>query len=204
MLNATIYWHLYYSALPIILSHTSPKNSHHHSHYHSIMYYNTPPPHTQTQTHTHTHTHHPPHSSPVMVTCPLRGGTHYMKVTTYASPFQPPFFRSLENLYCFDPYIWGKMRKMSYFDPYFLAKFGKMYLRPPFLALCSILSQPVVLSIPNRNPYENTPPPPPHPPPPPPPPPPPACPLLISNTVKWDYDLTGSNILWHHIHHCRI
>ena len=43
------------------------------------------------------------------------GGTHYMKVTTYAPPFRPPFFRSLENLYSFDPYILAKMRKMSYF-----------------------------------------------------------------------------------------
>ena len=48
-----------------------------------------------------------------------REGTHYMKVTTYAPPFRPPFFRSLENLYSFDPYILAKMGKMSYFDPYF-------------------------------------------------------------------------------------
>ena len=34
-----------------------------------------------------------------------REGTHSMKVTTYAPPFRPPFFRSLENLYSFDPYI---------------------------------------------------------------------------------------------------
>ena len=51
------------------------------------------------------------------------GGTHYMKVTTYAPPFWPPFFMSLENLYCFDPYILAKMRKMSHFNPYFLSKF---------------------------------------------------------------------------------
>ena len=64
------------------------------------------------------------------------GGTHYMKVTTYAPPFRPPFFRSLENLYSFDPYILAKMRKMSYFDPYFSSKLGKMYsFDPPFLTL---------------------------------------------------------------------
>ena len=62
--------------------------------------------------------------------------THYMKVTTYAPPFRPPFFRSLENLYSFDPYILAKMRKMSYFDPYFSSKLGKMYsFDPPFLTL---------------------------------------------------------------------
>ena len=54
-------------------------------------------------------------------------GTHYMKFTTYAPPFPPPFFRSLENLYSFDPYILAKMGKMSYFDPYFSSKLGKMY-----------------------------------------------------------------------------
>ena len=32
-------------------------------------------------------------------------GTHCMKVTTYAPPFRPPFFRPLEDLYSFDPYI---------------------------------------------------------------------------------------------------
>ena len=35
-------------------------------------------------------------------------GTHSMKVTTYAPPFGPPFFRSMENLYKFNPYIWAK------------------------------------------------------------------------------------------------
>ena len=63
-------------------------------------------------------------------------GTHYMKVTTYAPPFRPPFFRSLENLYSFDPFILAKMGKMSYFDPYFSSKLGKMYsFDPPFLTL---------------------------------------------------------------------
>ena len=67
---------------------------------------------------------------------PGGGGTHYMKVTTYAPPFRPPFFRSLENLYSFEPYILAKMRKMSYFDPYFSSKLGKMYsFDPPFLTL---------------------------------------------------------------------
>ena len=61
------------------------------------------------------------------------GEPHYMKVTTYAPPFRPPCFRSLENLYSFDPYILTKMRKMSYFDPYFSSKLGKMYnIDPPF------------------------------------------------------------------------
>ena len=64
------------------------------------------------------------------------GGTHYMKVTTYAPPFRPPFFGSLENLYSFDPYILAKMRKMSYFDPYLSSKLGKMYsFDPPFSTL---------------------------------------------------------------------
>ena len=59
-----------------------------------------------------------------------------MKVTTYAPPFRPPFFRSLENLYSFDPYILAKMRKKSYFDPYFSSKLGKMYsFDPPFFTL---------------------------------------------------------------------
>ena len=57
-------------------------------------------------------------------------GTHYKKVTAYAPPFRPPFFRSQENLYSFDPYIWAKMRKM-YFDPYFSSNFGKMYSFDP-------------------------------------------------------------------------
>ena len=44
-----------------------------------------------------------------------------------------PFFRSLENLFSFDPYILAKMRKMSYFDPYILAKLRKMsYFDPSF------------------------------------------------------------------------
>ena len=60
------------------------------------------------------------------------GGNHYMKVTTYALPFRPPFFRSLENFYSFDPYILAKTRKMSYFDPYFSSKLGKMYSFAPF------------------------------------------------------------------------
>ena len=65
-----------------------------------------------------------------------RGGTHSMKVTTYAPPFWPPFFRSLENLYSFNPYILAKMGKMSYFDPYFSSKLGKMYsFDPPFFTL---------------------------------------------------------------------
>ena len=50
----------------------------------------------------------------------------------YAPPFRPPFFRSLENLYNFEPYILAKMRKMSYHDPYIFAKIRKMsYFDPP-------------------------------------------------------------------------
>ena len=73
-------------------------------------------------------------TGPIMTQCQWSnpgGGTHYMKVTTYAPPFRPPFFRSLENLYSFDPYILAKMRKMSYFDPYFSSKLGKMYSFDP-------------------------------------------------------------------------
>ena len=44
-----------------------------------------------------------------------------------------PFFRSLGNLYSFDPYLLAKMRKMSYLDPYFSSKLSKMYsFDPPF------------------------------------------------------------------------
>ena len=75
-----------------------------------------------------------------------------MKVTTYAAPFRPPFFRSLENLYSFDPYILAKMRQMSYFDPYFSSKLGKMYsFDPPFFYPCSVSSRQAVLSIPIQN-----------------------------------------------------
>ena len=82
-----------------------------------------------------------------------REGTHYMKVTTYALPFRPPFFRFLENLYSFDPYTLTKMRKMLYFEPYFLSKLGKMYIvsTPLFFYPCSVLSRRAVLSIPIRN-----------------------------------------------------
>ena len=80
------------------------------------------------------------------------GGTHYMKVTTYAPPFGPPFFKSLVNLYSFDPYILAKMRKM-YFDPYFSSKLGKMYSFDPLLFFypCSFSSRWVALGIPIRN-----------------------------------------------------
>ena len=64
----------------------------------------------------------------------LYEGTHSMKVTIYAPPFQPPFFRSLENLYSFDPYILAKMWKMSYFDPYILAKIRKMSYFDPYFS----------------------------------------------------------------------
>ena len=103
-----------------------------------------------------------------------------MKVTIYAPPFRPPFFRSLENLYSFDPYIltkmrkmWyfdpyilAKMRKMSYFDPYFSSKLGKMYSFDPFFFFypCSVSSRRALRSIPIRNLTEYSPPPPPPPP----------------------------------------
>ena len=76
-----------------------------------------------------------------------------LKVTTYAPPFRPLFFRSLENLYSFDPYILAKMKKMSYFDRYFSSKLDKMYsFDPPFFDPRSVSSQRAVLSIPIRNP----------------------------------------------------
>ena len=62
------------------------------------------------------------------------GATHSTKVTTYAPPFRPPFFRSLENLYGFDPYILAKIRKMSYFDPYILAKIRKVSYFDPYFS----------------------------------------------------------------------
>ena len=53
-----------------------------------------------------------------------------MRVITYALPFRPPFFSSLENLHNFDPYM-TKIRKM-YFDTYFLSKSGKtIHPHPP-------------------------------------------------------------------------
>ena len=90
------------------------------------------------------------------------GVPHSMKLTTYAPPFRPPFFRSLENLYSFDPYILAKMRKMSYFDPYFSSKLGKMYSfdQSCFFYPCSVSSRRAVRSIPIRNLTEY----PPHPP----------------------------------------
>ena len=91
-------------------------------------------------------------------------GTHSMKVTIYAPPFRPPFFRSLATLYrfdpyilakmrkmYFDPYILAKMRKMSYFDPYFSSKLGKMYSFDPLFYPCSVSSRRAVRSIPIRN-----------------------------------------------------
>ena len=55
--------------------------------------------------------------------------THFMN-TTYARPFWPPFFRSVESLYSFDTNTWPKARKTSHFDP-FLSKLGKMYCFDP-------------------------------------------------------------------------
>ena len=91
-------------------------------------------------------------------TTPLRSnlrGTHSMKVATDAPPFRPPFFRSLEKLYSFDPYILAKMRKMSNFDPYFHQSWAKCIVStpptPPFFYPCSVSSQRAVRSIPIRN-----------------------------------------------------
>ena len=87
------------------------------------------------------------------------GGTHSMKVTTYAPPFRSPFLMSLENLYSFDTYILAKMRKMSYFDPYLSSKLGKMYsFDPPFWPLKRVSSRRAVRSIPIRNLTEYIPP----------------------------------------------
>ena len=47
----------------------------------------------------------------------------------------PHLFRSLENIYCLDPYIWAKMK---FFTP---ICFAKCIVLPPFFTLCSISSQ---------------------------------------------------------------
>ena len=73
-------------------------------------------------------------------------GCYYM-----CSSILTPFFRSLEILYSFDPYILAKMRKMLYFDPYFSSKLSKMYsFDPPFFYPCSVSSRRPVRSIPTR------------------------------------------------------
>ena len=84
--------------------------------------------------------------------------THSRKVTTYAPPFWPPFFKPLANLYSFDPYIWAKIRRMSYFDPYLLSKYGEMYSFDPLfvLALCSVSINMRCWAILIRNLTENT------------------------------------------------
>ena len=93
---------------------------------------------------------------------PRGGGTHYMKVATCAPPFRPPFFRSLENLYSFDPYILAKIRKMSYFDSYFSLKDCAKCMvpppppPPPPFDPCSISSRRAVL---HEHPYLKPPPP---------------------------------------------
>ena len=60
---------------------------------------------------------------------PRGGGGGYSLYEGYyiCSVILTPFFRSLENLYSFDPCVLPKMKKMSYFDPYFSSKLGKMY-----------------------------------------------------------------------------
>ena len=72
-----------------------------------------------------------------------------MKVTTYAPPFRPPFFRSLENLYSFDPYILAKMWKIS--TPIFHQNWAKCIVLTPLFYLCRVSSRRAVLSIPIRN-----------------------------------------------------
>ena len=59
------------------------------------------------------------------------GGTHYMKVTTYAPPFRPPFFRSPENLYSFDPYILAKWGKCRISTPIFHQNWAKCIVSTP-------------------------------------------------------------------------
>ena len=78
--------------------------------------------------------------------------TQYMRVTTYALPFWPPplFFKSPENFYSLNPYIWAKMRKM-YIVPYFLSNLAKSIVLTPVFTLCKISSQWVVLDIPIQN-----------------------------------------------------
>ena len=53
-----------------------------------------------------------------------REGAHSMKVTTYAPPFRLPYFRSLENLYSFNPYFWAKNEENVVLWPLLLSKFG--------------------------------------------------------------------------------
>ena len=103
-----------------------------------------------------------------MKNIPIRYSSLY-EGCNICSAVSTPFFRSLENLYSFDPYILTKMRKkMSYFDPYFSSKLGKMYsFTPPpppppppfFFNPCSVSSRRAVLSIHIQNLTEYTPPP---------------------------------------------
>ena len=67
---------------------------------------------------------------PLLVDSPP-GGYSLYEGYDICSAISTPLFRSLENLYSFDPYILAKMRKMSYFDPYFSSKFGKMHSFDP-------------------------------------------------------------------------
>ena len=65
-------------------------------------------------------------------------GTNSMKVTTYAPPFWPAFFRSVWSLYGFDPNIWTKIRKMSDFDHFFVKMWQNVLSRHPFWPFVAI------------------------------------------------------------------
>ena len=92
-----------------------------------------------------------------------RGGYSLYEGYYICSAISTPFYRSLENLYSFDPYIWGRIRKMSYFDPYFLAKYGKMYcFDPPFSSFVAFRDKQCCrASLTKTQPTERPPPPPP-------------------------------------------
>ena len=80
-------------------------------------------------------------------------GTHFRN-TTYAPPFWPPFFRSVESLFSFDPNIWAKNEENVVFRPLFVKTWQNVLFRSPLFALCSNVSHGAVLSIPIRNPTE--------------------------------------------------
>ena len=59
-------------------------------------------------------------------------GTHSLKVVTYAPPFWPFFFRSVETLYSFDPNMWAKWGKCRISTPFFVTIWQNVLFRPPF------------------------------------------------------------------------
>ena len=79
----------------------------------------------------------------------------YMNIKYICSTMLTHLFRSLKFVFWFRPLYFNKNEenvvfRPLFFDPYFLSKFGKIYsFDPPFaFALCSVLSQQAVLSIP--------------------------------------------------------